>query len=110
RWNHSKKQAAIEHATRREGVSTKKVNPKNTSQECHHCGSRVVHNARTRVAKCSDCKEQFDRDFNAAMNIAKKLIRYPNRYSRIGDDRSSQEQVIELTHNSVLRSITRNTT
>ena len=110
RWNHSKKQAAIEHATRREGVSTKKVNPKNTSQECHHCGSRVVHNARTRVAKCSDCKEQFDRDFNAAMNIAKKLIRYPNRYSRIGDDRSSQEQVIEVTHNSVLRSITRNTT
>lgn len=110
RWNHSKKQAAIEHATQREGIKTKKVNPKNTSQECHHCGARVTHNAKTRVAKCTTCKAQFDRDFNAAMNITKKITRYPNRHSRLGDDRSSQEQVIDANHNSTLRSITRNTT
>lgn len=102
RWTHSKTQDAIEHATERKGIRVKKVNPKNTSQECHKCGSRVVHNARTRIALCSSCKEQFDRDFNAAMNIARKVnTRHPVRQSRNGDicsEVNTSQDIVFNTH------------
>lgn len=105
RWTHSKVQAKIEHSLSRGGISVKKVSAKNTSQECHLCGSVVVHNSKTRIAKCFDCKEKFDRDFNAAMNIVRKIICYPIRESRNGDKCSSKEQLIEKNnfHNSDLR-------
>lgn len=105
KWAHSKTQNKMEHSLSRVGIKVKKVNSKNTSQECHLCGSVIVHNSKTRIAKCSSCKEKFDRDFNAAMNVAKKLICYPAQKRRSGNDCSSKEQIIEKhdSHNSDLR-------
>lgn len=104
KWTHSKTQDNIEHASKRRGIKLKKVNPKNTSQLCHVCGSTIVHNSRTRVAKCVNCQSSFDRDFNAAMNIVGKIKSYycPNRERRIGDDCRGNAQVIgeEFSHNS----------
>lgn len=94
KWSFSQAQSSIEHSTARVGVEVKKVNPKNTSQECHVCGVQVIHASKTRVVKCVDCKTAFDRDYNAAMNIAKKLIPYPDRYSRLGGNCSATAQVI----------------
>ena len=105
RWAHSQTQEATTHALLRTGRHVKKVNPKNTSQTCHKCGERVVHNSRTRLATCTECREKFDRDYNAAMNIAKKkTTRYPARKSRNGDKPSPLGQLVEDSpHNSIFK-------
>lgn len=103
RWIHSKKSNAIEHALTRKGISVKKVSAKNTSSTCHSCSAVVISNPRNRTVRCVSCKTKLDRDFNAAVNIAKKLKTYPNQYSRIGDNCSLERQVIEeKTHRSAL--------
>ena len=71
KWNHSKQQEHITHSLSRRGITTRKVNPKNTSQECYVCGTKLVHNTKNRTVRCVECKTKLDRDFNAAMNIAK---------------------------------------
>ena len=71
KWNHSKQQEHIAHSLSRKGIATRKVNPKNTSQECYVCGTKLVHNTKNRTVRCVECKTKLDRDFNAAMNIAK---------------------------------------
>ena len=83
RWNHSRQQHHITHSLARTGIKTKIVNPKNTSQSCHNCGDPITHNTNTRTVWCTQCKTRLDRDFNAAMNIAK--IPYPNKNSMLGD-------------------------
>lgn len=105
RWTHSKQQTAITHALAREGIKTRKVNPKNTSQSCHKCGTAITHNSKKRTVWCVECKTSFDRDFKAAMNIANKAKHYPIGNRTIGDSYSSPEQVIDLVinHNSDFR-------
>lgn len=97
KWNHSQTQRKLEHSLAREGVKTKKVNPRNTSQTCHKCGSHITHNTRKRTVHCSDCTLVLDRDLNASLNIAQQLIknRVPNRQSRIGNNYSPTRQIIE---------------
>lgn len=73
KWAHSKQLIAIEHSTARIGYKTKRVNPRNTSQFCHKCGNPITHNTARRTVLCITCKSILDRDFNAAMNIAKNI-------------------------------------
>lgn len=73
RWSHSQQQEAIIHATSRIGYRTKKVSAKNTSQSCHGCKARITHR-KNRTVWCGVCKTVLDRDFNAAMNIAKFIF------------------------------------
>ena len=103
KWSHSKTQSAITHALTRKGISVRKVNPKNTSQHCHKCKTLIVHNTRKRTVYCVDCKIQLDRDYNAAMNIAKTNTNsYPAPQSKNGNKPSHTRQLVETTHNSVL--------
>lgn len=46
-----------------------KVNPAYTSQTCHKCGTRTLHELKDRVFNCSKCKNSIDRDLNASHNI-----------------------------------------
>ena len=50
-----------------------KINPKNTSKTCHHCG---FVNQKIKVGvnywKCPNCLAEHDRDINAALNILHK--------------------------------------
>ena len=78
RWNHSKQQEHITHSLFRRGITTRKVNPKNTSQECYVCRTKLVHNTKNRTVRCVECKTKLDRDFNAAMNIAKNKNKNKN--------------------------------
>lgn len=78
RWNHSRQQETITHSLARVGIRVKKVNPKNTSQTCHKCGNQITHKTEARTVWCEECRTELNRDFNAAMNIAKKnLTTYP---------------------------------
>lgn len=71
KWNHSKQQEHITHSLKQTGINTKFVNPKNTSQECYKCNTKLVHNTKSRTVWCVECKTKLDRDYNAAMNIVR---------------------------------------
>lgn len=105
KWNHSRQQETITHSLSRTGVRVKKVSPKSSSQLCHGCGSELTH--LKRVARCAECRSSFDRDFNAALNIASERHlnkRYPSLVINrlVGDNFSPVGQVIDHSgHSSV---------
>jgi len=101
KWNHGAQQEALEHALRRNGSRLKRVSPRGTSQYCSSCGERISHRLSDRSVWCGSCKSRLDRDFNAALNIAKNKS-YPGAQRVTGD--SCREQAIEITsHGSVVR-------
>jgi putative transposase len=51
------------------------VEPKNTSQNCSNCGTKVVKTLSTRTHKCPHCGYEADRDENAAINILKAALK-----------------------------------
>lgn len=104
RWTHSKDQTAITHKLTRSGVPTKKVSPKNTSQECSKCGSKVTHKPGKRMVVCGECVLTFDRDVNAAVNIALRPLRKRSK----GNNSTVITEVI-VTRHSDKRLLTRNT-
>lgn len=71
RWNHGAQADSIIHKATRAGLRTKRVNPKNTSQKCHNCGTTITHKGRK--VRCDSCQTTLDRDYNAAINIAKNM-------------------------------------
>jgi hypothetical protein len=77
KWNHSAQQEAIKHATARIGITTKKINPRNTSQSCSRCGTRITHDTCRRTIHCPTCDLTMDRDYNAAINIARVTRTHP---------------------------------
>lgn len=95
RWNHAAQQNAITHTAARAGVVSKKVSPAGTSQHCHSCRTPIIHNTKKRTVRCTECKTTLDRDFNAALNVAKKQT-YPHPYSKQGDDCSPSGQVMSV--------------
>ena len=72
RWNRGALVQWITHYVSHNGGWVVSVNPFNTSQECHICGSRVTHPTR----KLSVCPEHgsMDRDVNAAANVAARAV------------------------------------
>lgn len=108
RWNHAKQQEHLQHALARKGVSVKKVNPRNTSKDCHNCGNELDYNSKTRTVWCNECKNKLDRDYNAAINIARdknknsKFVS-PPASGGVGVTVALSEQVtVQLEPNSVL--------
>jgi putative transposase len=49
------------------------VDPKNTTQNCSSCGTKVPKSLSVRTHKCPYCGLELDRDVNAAINILKKV-------------------------------------
>ncbi|MGB7058350.1 MAG: transposase, partial [Geitlerinemataceae cyanobacterium] len=50
------------------------VNPRNTSQNCSNCGTKVPKKLKDRVHSCPKCGYKADRDVNAAINILKLAL------------------------------------
>ena len=72
RWNRGALVQWLTHYVSRNGGWVVAVNPANTSQQCHMCGSNVTHPTH----KDSVCPEHgvMDRDVNAAANIAARAV------------------------------------
>jgi hypothetical protein len=109
KWNHSRQQDAIAHALLRNGTRVKKINPKDSSQKCHQCGTALTHTGRK--VRCAKCQLVLDRDYNAALNLASKRHlnkRYPNLINGlVGDDCSPIGQVIDhVDPSSVIKLVT----
>ncbi|MFB2876603.1 RNA-guided endonuclease InsQ/TnpB family protein [Floridanema aerugineum] len=56
------------------------VPPQFTTIDCSVCGAKVHKTLSTRTHICPDCKTVLDRDFNAAINILKKGLKYLGEY------------------------------
>jgi len=70
-----KLQTIIEYKANLEGIEVKyltKKEVKNTSKECHRCGH--VARVKGRIYKCSSCGMEYDRDLNACINIAHRVM------------------------------------
>jgi len=70
-----KLQTIIEYKANLEGIEVKyltKKQTKNTSKTCHRCG--YVTQVKGRVFKCPNCGMEYDRDLNACINIAHRVM------------------------------------
>ena len=72
RWNRGALVRWLTHYVSQNGGWVVAVNPSNTSQQCHQCGSKVTHP----VHEVSVCPTHgaMDRDINAAANIATRAV------------------------------------
>jgi len=70
-WSFRKLQQYIEYKANLEGIPVVYVNPQNTSKRCHRCGHVAQAN---REFRC-ECGLVYNRDLNAATNIAHALTR-----------------------------------
>ena len=59
------------------GLITKAVNPRNTSQNCSNCGTKVPKKLKDRIHSCPHCGFTADRDVNAAINILNLAVGRP---------------------------------
>jgi len=72
-WSFRKLPQYIEYKANLEGIPVVCVNPKNTSKRCHKCG-HVAH-INGREFRCPACGLKYNRDLNAAINVAHSLTR-----------------------------------
>ncbi|MGA9383288.1 MAG: transposase [Phormidium sp.] len=56
------------------------VPPQFTTIDCSVCGAKVYKTLSTRTHQCPHCKTVLDRDWNAAINILKKGLKYLGEY------------------------------
>ncbi|NEQ11922.1 MAG: transposase [Moorea sp. SIO4E2] len=59
------------------GLVTVAVNPRDTSQNCSNCGTKVPKKLKDRIHSCPHCGFTEDRDVNAAINILKLAVGHP---------------------------------
>jgi len=70
-----KLQTIIEYKALLEGIEVKYLTKKetmNTSKECHRCGHVVQ--VKGRIFKCPTCGMEYNRDLNACINIAHRIM------------------------------------
>jgi len=70
-----KLQTIVEYKANLEGIEVKyltKKETKNTSKTCHRCG--YVTQVKGRIFKCPRCSKEYDRDLNACINIAHRVM------------------------------------
>ena len=72
RWNRGELVKWLTHYVSQNGGWVVAVNPANTSQQCHKCGSKVTHPTHE-VSVCAE-HGAMDRDVNAAANIAARAV------------------------------------
>ena len=72
RWNRGEFVKWLTHYVTQNGGWVLSVNPANTSQLCHKCGSKVTHPTHE-VSVCAE-HGAMDRDVNAAANIAARAV------------------------------------
>ena len=72
RWNRGAFVQWLTHYVSQNGGWIVAVNPANTSQQCHKCGTKVTHPTHE-VSVCA-VHGEMDRDVNAAANIAARAV------------------------------------
>lgn len=68
KWDQARQQDMIQEKARLKNIKTKKINPKNTSNNCPTCGNLIKHSQR--ATHCTPCNKTLNRDILASRNIA----------------------------------------
>ena len=68
KFRHGSTDEKLDHAAERRSVAVRKVNPRNTSACCGHCGDYLVEEDN-RDATCPTCAAEVDHDDNSPVNI-----------------------------------------
>ena len=71
-WFHGKAVERLRHKAARHRIKVVSVSPRNTSRLCHMCGSEL--SGRGLYLKCRTCGRIWDRDYNGAVNIARRVF------------------------------------
>ena len=98
RWNRGRFMKWLQHYVELNGSRVIEVSPQNTSQQCHKCDGKVSHDSKQRVAYCVSCDECFDRDINAAVNVARRGVKTVEKM------RKTRAKAKHVTNNQVRRS------
>ena len=105
RWNRGRFMKWLQHYVELNGSRVIKVSPRNTSQQCHKCDGKVTHDSKQRIAYCASCNACFDRDVNAAVNVARRGVKTVKKMisTRAKAKRVTNKQVRRSpkTHNSL---------
>jgi transposase, IS605 OrfB family, central region len=72
-----KLQKMVEYKAKIQGIKVVYIDPKNTSKTCHRCG--YVTHVEGREYRCPKCGLKYNRDLNAAINVARALTRGTGR-------------------------------
>ncbi|WP_435181123.1 RNA-guided endonuclease TnpB family protein [Halorussus sp. AFM4] len=91
-WAFAKLDAQIKYKAEEAGIPVKRVNPRNTSKECHACGEKGTRPEQA-TFRCTNDKcwvSKYHADMNAALNIAD---RYRSGESQSQSDRDSGQKV-----------------
>ncbi|MEM0261384.1 MAG: transposase, partial [Nitrososphaerota archaeon] len=74
-----KLQKLIEYKSLLNGIEVVYVDPNNSSRTCHRCG-HINEPSNSREFRCSRCGVEYNRDVNAAANIAGKALTMIAKY------------------------------
>lgn len=66
------KRIKVKHVAAKHGIQVTDVNAAYTSQNCPKCDNKVKKTLNQRVHKCGKCGLKCDRDYAAAINMAKR--------------------------------------
>lgn len=77
----------IEYKALRASTAVKRVEPAYSSQECCNCGTLNQVPLSIRVFRCRACRQELDRDFNAAWIVLKRGL------AQVGQDRPELKPV-----------------
>ena len=69
-WTYYQLQTMVEYKAKRVGIEVVYVDPYHTSKKCSYCGALHDISLKDREITC-ECGERYNRDYNAARNIAK---------------------------------------
>ena len=102
RWVRGQMVRRATHMVEADGGRVMKVNPAYTSQKCHVCKTQMDMRD-SRRPRCLVCKVTWDRDENAAVNIAKraphgKACATRKRHASSGRRRNSKGSAAPLKH------------
>ncbi|RQG89494.1 RNA-guided endonuclease InsQ/TnpB family protein [Natrarchaeobius chitinivorans] len=76
KWAFNRLYEYVEYKALEYGIDVKRVNPKNTSRRCSHCGFTHPDNRDGESFECLKCGYENHADYNAAKNIG---LRYLHR-------------------------------
>ena len=83
KWAFQKLRTYVEYKSEVLGISTKEVEPSDTSIRCAECEHTSPENRRSRAHfRCTECGMEANADYNAAKNIGFRYVRRGQQSSR----------------------------
>ncbi|MFC7325968.1 RNA-guided endonuclease InsQ/TnpB family protein [Halorubrum rutilum] len=73
-WAFRELQRQVAYKAEEDGIIVDTVEPQYTSQQCSTCGCTLEENRDGQHFECLDCSYTVNADYNAAKNVARKLV------------------------------------